>query len=123
MFTASCLSNDDLSQSGFSSKREAESYIVSFICEECNKDLQQGYQIISYEDDSGEEVTEQYEINSPINTDCGAEWLIMTDEEYNSSESIEDLFIAGGLEPDEETEEKLTFEQKMNLKKKREENK
>jgi len=55
------------------------------------------YEIGDYfQDENGKEVQERSEIKNAGWTMCGAEWLVMKEEDYNNAESTDDLFMAGG---------------------------
>lgn len=115
MYTAVCMSNDRFTQSGFEGIDHVAGYIEGYLCDECNKELTQGY----YEDS---EDGEQYPIDTVLQTGCGAQWLIVSDEDFESSKSMIDLFIAAGLEPaGDEAFEGLTDDQKAKIIQKREE--
>lgn len=117
MYTAINLANEKLDQSGFETKKDAEAYIIGSCCNHCIDDLRRG--CVEFELEDGKTHTDT--IESILHTDCGCVWLIITDEDYENTDSLTDIFIAAGFEPDEETEEKLTFEEKMKLEEKRKE--
>jgi len=80
MFTAMYLPSTDgknPTQSGFLTEADAEEYIKKYLCKICKKDLEQGFMIWDEED------SEKYSIDGPLDTQCGAEWYIITDKEYN----------------------------------------
>ena len=109
MFTAVKLSNDKDTKSGFAIKDEAEKYISGFLCDYCKNALDLGYEELDMEDGT----IERYTIDTPLATDCGAEWLIITDDEFESSDGIKDLFISSGMVPgSDSTWDKLTIDQK-----------
>ena len=115
MYTSVCLSNGDRDQGGFEDKRLAMSYIAGWVCDGCNNDLKMGYFFI----DPGCEHKEM--VNDILDTDCGAEWLIITDEEYDEASTVTDYFIAAGYDPDDRTEQDLSDEQRRKLEEKRKE--
>jgi len=117
-FTAVHLVNGNHNHSGFESRKEAIHYITGFICQVCANDITMGY--VHIHDNLGNVVEKQI-IEDVFDTSCGSEWMVITDEDYEDADTIEDLFIANGFEPSPEAEEQLTFEQKMKLQKKREE--
>ena len=113
MYTAVCLSNVNYDQTGFESVDDARAYIAGFICEDCELDLQNGG---CYHEG------QWIEVKDVMQTECGYEWFIITDEDYEDVEDMYDIFIAAGLEPaDEETYNSLSLEQKMRLEQKQEE--
>jgi len=68
--------------SGFATEELAEEYIKDFLCSLCRKDLERGCE---------PEIpgcSDKWEIRSPLDTACGAEWIIISDEEYK--EAIDD---------------------------------
>jgi len=93
-FTATCLVNDEFDQSGFDTKAEAIKYIEALICEMCIDELKKGYVCI-VEDG----VETRQELKDVLDTSCGQNFLVVTDEAFEKAESLEDLFIAAGLKP------------------------
>src|SRR4051812_40965332 len=93
-FTATCLVNDKFDQSGFESRHEAIKYIEALICDMCLAELKKGF--VAMVDDG---VAKEEKIHDVLDTSCGQNFLIVTDEEFESAESLEDLFIAAGLKP------------------------
>ena len=71
MFTAVYLPDSNLTRQGFASEDSAERYIISRNCRMCADD--------------------------GVNSACAAEWLVVSDDEYNKSTGIEDLFKAAGF--------------------------
>jgi hypothetical protein len=110
MYTAVNLANGDLDHSGFETEKDAISYISGLICDHCSNDLKMGYYFLEKGSD------EKVMVDNVLETDCGGEWWIIKDEDYENCESIEDIFIAGGMTPaDQSTEDNLTFEQKQKM--------
>jgi hypothetical protein len=113
MLTAVRLSNSEDDKSGFSTFEEANDYIKQFLCNGCLDALKKGRITEYYEDGS---LAMDREISYALDTDCGAEWLIVEVNDYDEAENLEDIFIAGGLTPkDEETYNKLSESQKAKL--------
>tara|TARA_Y100000034_G_C6674161_1_gene296125 strand:+ start:187 stop:510 length:324 start_codon:yes stop_codon:yes gene_type:complete len=81
-----------IDEMGFTTEEEALEYIKSWLCNWCLRDLSQGYA-----DYGGKGKEDMLDIRCPLDTSCGAEWLIMTDEDYEKAETTKDLFVAGGL--------------------------
>lgn len=79
-------SESNPSKSGFKSIKEAEKYISEQSCKGCNKDLEKGFIEIGEEDDI-------IEIESIMQTSCGAEWFIITDKEYKEYQEEEKGFM------------------------------
>jgi hypothetical protein len=116
-YTAVNLANSEFDQSGFDTKREAEAYILDLVCETCAEDVKRGR--IEDEEDG---VTVTYPVESVLDTQCGSVWLLITDEEFEEAEDIQDLFIASGMEPaDDKTASFLSPQQQEKLEKKRKE--
>ena len=93
-FAAVRLSNGEYDQKGFETEADADKYIQGLICNVCVSDLQKGFVVY---DDGEKEV-----IASVLDTPCGAEWLIISDEDYDEAENVPDLFIAAGMTPSDE---------------------
>lgn len=107
-FTAVCLSDSSCNQQGFDTYEAAEAYVGRHICSMCIEALDLGY----YEYDIGDGMKDRYELHGPMSTSCGAEWIIIKDEEYDSADGLMDIFIASGMKPnDEKTEATLTPKQ------------
>lgn len=116
-FTVVCLPNEEFDQSGFDTKAEGKKYIEALVCNDCLNDIKMGY--VEIEDDGKQT---RYEIADVLDTSCGSNFLIISDEDYESSNTLEDLFIASGMKPaDQKTEDSLTPEQKSKLIEKEEE--
>ena len=60
----------EYTKSGFNSRKEAEEYIISYNCKDCKPE--------------------------GMASSCSAEWLIMTDKDYEGAENHMDLLLAGG---------------------------
>jgi hypothetical protein len=110
MYTACCLSNRKNSKSGFETEDDAEKYIENFLCKNCLQDLKRGYHRAEVDGEIYEDL-----IPRASYTDCGAEWLLMRDDEYENANSIEDLFLAGGLVPNEKTFEQMDIDMKCKV--------
>ena len=95
-FTAIRLSNSKDTQWGFCSKEAAESYISKFLCESCEKEARTRVRTGHWPD--GEEFIEN--VSGVLDTDCGAEWGIITDEEFEKYKKSGDLKIV--FSPDKE---------------------
>lgn len=109
MFTAYRASNAKHTKSGFETYEDAKKYIERFLCQGCLDDYKRGYE-------QDELDGEKYPIESVMSTPCGAEWFIITDEEYENSEDLTDIFIASGMVPDNDnTWNKLTIDQKCRI--------
>ena len=108
-FTAVCMSGIYDDQRGFASYEDAVKHVEKHICGSCREDLKRGY----IECQIGKEgEIHKYEIYNPLSTSCGAEWTIITDEEYDLSDDLTDILIASGMKPsDEKTEATLTPKQ------------
>lgn len=79
MYAVILLSGDgEYDKSGFSTEQEAEDYIFEFLCDSC----QQAVRDKGFFTGNRNCPEEWYEITSPLQTSCGAEWAMMTDEEY-----------------------------------------
>lgn len=116
-FTVVCLPNEEFDQSGFDTKQEGIKYIEALVCNDCLNDIKKGY--VEIEDD-GEET--RYEIADVLDTSCGSSFIIISDEDYDSADTLEDLLIAAGMTPaDQKTEDSLTPEQKSKIIEKEEE--
>lgn len=66
----------DPTQSGFKSKKEAEKYIVSRICEACRHDKNKEW--------------------AGMNSPCAAEWLVVPEDLFKEAIDFVDLFKAAG---------------------------
>ena len=88
----------DPTRSSFKSFEEAEKHILDHICPDCTQMVEIGYHEYSFDEDDGSETTDRETIDSPLDTSCGAEWFIITDDQYNESEEFEDLLQAAGFE-------------------------
>lgn len=89
MFTIICLSNYEKDKSGFLTEKEAIDYLCqNYICDNCFRDLMNRFTV--FED-------KKFPINSVFDTDCGAEYVILTDEEYNMIQNNSDIFNFAGF--------------------------
>lgn len=80
MYAVILLSGDgEYDKSGFATEQEAEDYIFEFLCDSCQKEVRDA----GFFPNDNEDAEEWWEITSVLHTSCGAEWAIMTDEEYN----------------------------------------
>lgn len=70
----------DPTKMGFASEKEAWDYIGERLCKLCKADL-------ASDDDDYEE---------PVDTPCGAEWVVITDEDFCEAEDFPDLLEAAG---------------------------
>lgn len=84
--------DSEKTKSGFLDKQSAEEYIATFACKGCKHDLEQGFDEIEYE---GEII--QFERNNILQTSCGAEWLVVTDDDWESfqKENLDFEFLLG----------------------------
>lgn len=79
MYTAMLLSGNDEydpTKSGFKTEQEAEDYIGEHICSVCAEEVKNGGFLSGYENDGWQE------IGGPLETACGEEWCIITDEQF-----------------------------------------
>ena len=97
VYLPSSESGYDPTKSSFPSFNEAEGYILEHICKGCGEEVGLGYCENEWEED-GVATVDREEITSPLDTSCGAEWFIITDDQYNESEGFEDLLQAAGFE-------------------------
>lgn len=116
-YAAVYLQNEEYDQTGFDTKQEAYKYIEALACDLCVDDIKRGF--VAYMNDG---VETRDPVDNVLHTHCGAAWFVVTDEEYEKAETIEDILIAAGLIPgDAETAKALTDEQKARLESKRQE--
>lgn len=87
MLVAICLSNNSLTKNGFKTEKDAEEYIESNLCKVCKEDLKNGFIDI----DEIEKVT----VEDVFDTQCGSEWVIERQEDYQQCESIKDILNKG----------------------------
>lgn len=79
MYAVILLSGDgEYDKSGFATEQEAEDYIFEFLCDSCQQAVKDKGFTHKFRDGS----EEREEIISVLQTSCGAEWAMMTDEEY-----------------------------------------
>jgi hypothetical protein len=71
LFTAVYMPDSKLTRQGFKTKKEAEKYITSRNCNMC--------------------------VDDGMGSSCAAEWLIVSDSDYEKSENLGDLFDAAGF--------------------------
>jgi hypothetical protein len=96
MYVSICLSNDNNTMDKFLSIKDAEKYIEKFCCSQCLIDLENGKMDETFEDDNG--VMDKYtiEINDILDTSCGAEWLILKEEDYQKCNNMVDILEYAG---------------------------
>jgi hypothetical protein len=75
------------SKSGFASEKAAEEYIKGRICEGCRDDVDRGWYNIGDPEDEYEPI----EVESVLDTNCGAEWFIISDENWEAVAESEDF--------------------------------
>ena len=81
-------------QGGFPSRDAAIEYIKSCLCQKCLEALEKGYEEWGVPEDT--EVYEKSPVESPLDTSCGAEWLVLKEEDYEKCQDFKDLMIAAG---------------------------
>ena len=89
MYTVISLSGDgEYDKSGFASKQEAFDYIFEYLCDICQQDVKDGGYWAGPRDDPNE----WWPVDNPLETNCGAEWAMMTDEEYEDITSTAEYY-------------------------------
>lgn len=79
MYTVISLSGDgEYDKSGFTSKQEALDYIFEYLCDACQQGVKDG----GYWVGPGIDPDDWWIIDNSLETSCGAEWALITDEEY-----------------------------------------
>jgi hypothetical protein len=73
----------DRTKTGFTDDAAAEEYIRTFCCEGCLKEAEQGFHIVT-EPAVGDEDPKEHKLPTEniFATSCGAEWLILSDENW-----------------------------------------
>ena len=94
----------DLDKSGFTSKQEAWAWIAeNHLCSTCKEELERGYELLPEVDEDGEEI--RYEIDNPSDTMCGAEWCVISEEEWKNLANPADVLESmAGKWPEEKNE-------------------
>ena len=75
-YTAFHLPYPQHNKSNFETQDGAAKYIEGFLCCACHNDLKNGF--ITHDENEPENKTL---VNNALDTDCGAEWSIIPDEE------------------------------------------
>ena len=79
MYAVILLSGDgEYDKSGFATKQEALDYINEFLCDPCQQQVKDG----GFFTGNPKFPNEWLEVDNVLDTSCGAEWALMTDEEY-----------------------------------------
>ena len=96
-FTAVYMPDYERTQSGFESEAAAEEYVGEFLCKVCQEDVERGYEEVEFEE--GE--IDRRDILGPMDTSCGAEWIIIPDEAWETfvqeDKNLAFLFKAAGM--------------------------
>ena len=72
----------------FETTKEAEEHVASYLCHTCSADYARGY-----------DEEQKWPVSSPMDTMCGAEWLIVDEEKLPDDEAtLGELFEAAGME-------------------------
>ena len=83
---------DVADEGGFDSEEEAWKWIgENGLCRTCQNDLARGYELWPDLDEYGNEIEVITEIKSVAHTMCGAEWCVITEEEWKSLEDLADV--------------------------------
>jgi hypothetical protein len=110
-YVAIKLSNKDHTKSGFTTMEEAQDYVSSYACNSCANDLKRGHVIYEWDGQQDKEP-----VQNILDTACGAEWLIVKEEDYDKAKDLPDLFIAAGMTPaDRKTQEWLGSEERKRM--------
>lgn len=69
----------DQTRSGFESRDAAIAYILEHCCSVCREDVLRGYLEIEPPDS---DETDRIEVSDALDTSCGAEWFIVSDDDW-----------------------------------------
>ena len=86
-YLLTCLSSS-LPSKVFNSLEEAEGYLYTRICTFCADAVDKGFEILHYEED-GEQKTEVMSCSGPLDTSCGAEWLMQPEDKWDDEDRKE----------------------------------
>jgi hypothetical protein len=68
----------------FLSEEETEAAMLKHLCASCKADLERGYVQVNWQSsgEDTEDLDDFFPIKSPFDTQCGAEWETVTEEDY-----------------------------------------